>query len=267
MNNLLKTIEKYKKLNLNDVVDYQKFNDFSITAHSTQIEGSTLSLEETALLLNEGITPKGKPLDHSLMVKDHHNAIHYIHQLAKSKLSITPNVIQQINALVMKSTGQSYNTPLGSVESSKGEYRKGSVFVQARYFPDQSKVPTLINKLCDSINSKLDKVQSIEDKLRLSYSAHFNLVSIHPFYDGNGRTSRLLMNLIQEYYQLPLSVVYKEDKIDYYNALEETRNTESLNPIVNFMSNQHNKFLENEIALHSKQTKKINKGNGMSFLF
>ena len=121
---LLKTIEKYNQLRLKEIVDYNKFNDFAITAHSTQIEGSTLSIEETALLLNEGITPKGKPLDHSLMVKDHYNALKYVHELAKSELIITPTTIQSINAKVMKSTGNVYNTALGDVDSSNGEYRK-----------------------------------------------------------------------------------------------------------------------------------------------
>ena len=78
-------------------------------------------------------------------------------------------------------------------------------------------------KLCDTLTDKINTANTIEDKLKLSYSTHFNLVSIHPFYDGNGRTSRLIMNLIQEYFGIPLSVVYKEDKLDYYLALEKTR--------------------------------------------
>jgi len=267
MENLIKTIDQYQKLKLNEIVDYNKFNDFAITAHSTQIEGSTLTIEETALLLNEGITPKGKPLEHSLMVKDHYKAISYIHQLAKTQLKVTPALIQQINALAMKSTGQIYNTVFGNIDSSTGEFRKGAVFVQARYFPEHIKVPKLLDDLCKNINERLVSANSIEDKIRLSYSSHFNLVSIHPFYDGNGRTSRLLMNLIQEYFNIPLSVVYKEDKLEYFEALEQSRKLESLEPIYEFMSQQHVKFLKSEIDLYTSQLKKMNKGKGFSFMF
>lgn len=264
MKNLLKIIEQYNKLKLDEIVDYNKFNDFAITTHSTQIEGSTLSIEETALLLNEGITPKGKPLDHSLMVKDHYFALKLIHEISRKDLIITPILLQRINAATMKSTGGIYNTPLGIVDSSKGEYRKGSVYVQDRYFPEYSKVPSLVKDLCDQVNNMISSVTSLEDKIRLAYSAHFNLVSIHPFYDGNGRTSRLLMNLIQEHFKIPLSVVYREDKLEYYQSLEKSREHESLDPIITFMSNQHQKFLKNEIQLYQKQNKK---DSGFSFLF
>ncbi|MEM7108446.1 MAG: Fic family protein [Bacteroidota bacterium] len=61
------------------------------------------------------------------------------------------------------------------------------------------------------------------EQIKLSYSAHFHLVSIHPHYDGNGRTSRLLMNKIQKRYNLPLAIVHEEERQDYFVALEETR--------------------------------------------
>lgn len=258
-------IEEYKSLNLDDVVDYNKFNEYAITAHSTQIEGSTLTQEETALLLNEGITPKGKLLEHSLMVKDHHQALKLALKLGKRNASITLNSICEINATVMKNTGQIYNTTLGSVDSSKGELRKGAVFVQKRYFPSHDKVPNLIKSLCLEINNRLDKSLSLREKIDLSYSVHFNLVSIHPHYDGNGRTSRLLMNQIQSRFELPLSVVYKEDKQEYFNALEATRKEESLKPFRTFMDSQYSKYLKEQIDLYKTQNRK--KDKGMSFVF
>jgi Fic family protein len=81
-------LKKYVDLNLNDVQDHEKFNEFSITHHSTTIEGSTLTEVETQLLLEEGITPKGKPLMHSLMVKDHYEALRFILKSAVDKRSI-----------------------------------------------------------------------------------------------------------------------------------------------------------------------------------
>jgi len=263
MNKLINTILKYRKLNLHEVVNYDKFNDYAITSHSTQIEGSTLTKEETTLLLDEGLTPKGKPLEHSLMVQDHHKALVRIHELSKSKLYFSTELLQEINSIVMKSTGVINRTALGDIDSSKGELRKSSVYVSNRYFPSYDKVPTLLQQMCKMLNVKLKEVSTLEEKIKLSYTAHFNFVSIHPFYDGNGRTSRLIMNLIQEHFKIPLSVVYKEDKLEYHKALEETREKDSLVPIHQFMASQHDLFLMGEIKLHKKQNKTINPGMGM----
>ncbi|MFY0654098.1 MAG: Fic family protein [Cyclobacteriaceae bacterium] len=256
-------IARYKSLNLGDVVDYDKFNLFAITAHSTQIEGATLTQEETALLIDEGITPKGKPLEHSLMVKDHHEALRFGLELGDSDRLISTEMIQALNALVMKSTGQVYRTALGDVDASKGELRKGQVYVEARYFPGYDKVPRLLKELCNSINDQIAAIKNDEEKLRLSFSTHFNFMSIHPFYDGNGRTARLLMNLLQQRFELPLSVVYKEDKLDYYQALEESRDEDSLQPFYNFMEAQYVRYLKAEINRYENQLK----GGGMNLLF
>jgi Fic family protein len=258
-------IDEYKKLNLHDIVDYDKFNEFSVTAHSTQIEGSTLSQEEAALLLNEGITPKGKPLEHSLMVKDHHHALKLAIEFGRRQERVTIDSICALNAAIMKSTGQLYHTALGTVDSSKGELRKGAVFVQKRYFPSHEKVPDMIKTLCSEVNERLRSSLTLREQINLSYSVHFNLASIHPHYDGNGRTARLLMNQLQTMFEIPLSVVYKEDKQDYFNALEASREEQSLNSFSMFMDSQYSKYLKAQIDLYHIQNK--NKDKGMSLLF
>jgi len=108
---------------------------------------------------------------------------------------------------------------------------------------------------------------SIEDQLYLSFDAHFDLVSIHSFYDGNGRTARLLMNFIQSYFSLPLGIVFKEDKSEYFDALEASRKDESLSPFRTFMLNQFQKFISNEIEGFQSIKKEPNKGKGYSFVF
>ena len=269
MTSLISYIEQYKALELSKVVDYEKFNSYAITAHSTQIEGSTLTQEETSLLIDEGITPKGKPLEHSLMVTDHDRALQLALNHGTEKSSISTHLIQEINSVVMKSTGQVYRTALGDVDASKGELRKGQVFVGSRYFPSYEKVKRLLNELTQSIDEKIKSV-SADDTLRqleLSFSSHFNLVSIHPFYDGNGRTSRLLMNLLQKRFDLPLAIVYKEDKLEYYQALEDSRNSESIAPFDSFMKGQYLKFLRTEIDLYKSQISKDNSGSRIRFLF
>src|ERR1700740_1393554 len=117
MSDILPIINEYQSLNLHSIIDYDKFNQFSIVHHSTVIEGSTLTENETRLLLEEGLTPKGKPLIHSLMVKDHYNALQFILDEAKKKTPVSVQFIQQINAEVMKNTGSVYNTPLGNIDS------------------------------------------------------------------------------------------------------------------------------------------------------
>ena len=103
---IISLIEKFNSLQLSKNIDFDKFNEYAITHHSTTIEGSTLTETETRLLLDEGITPKGKPLVHSLMVVDHYKALLFIIQSAKEKKAITPKFIQQLNAQVMKQTGK-----------------------------------------------------------------------------------------------------------------------------------------------------------------
>lgn len=253
MKHLKNLIKQFKELGIAESVNYDRFNAYSVTAHSTQIEGSTLTFNETAVLLEDGLTPKGKPLVHSLMVKDHYESLLLVKKMALEQEPITELLIQKINASVMKSTGEVHRTLLGDVDVSKGEYRKGAVFAGQRYFPSYQKVPSKVQKLVASINDSLKLTLSIEEQIQLSFFAHFEFVSIHPFYDGNGRTARLLMNLLQEKFNLPFSIVYKEDKVDYIESLEATRENEDITIFYDFMIEQYSKFLKQEVDLFLEQ--------------
>ncbi|MGN6418229.1 MAG: Fic family protein [Pseudobacter sp.] len=259
---------------MHDVIDYDKFNQFSIVHHSSGIEGSTLTENETRLLLEEGITPKGKPLEHSLMVKDHYDALLFVLDAARKKTPLTVNFIQSINARVMKHTGGLYNTIFGEIDATKGMFRKGNVSAGGSYFVNYDKVERYTSELVDKINKELISAITIEEQLHLSFIAHFDLISIHPFYDGNGRASRLLMNYIQCYYGLPLAIVYQEDKVDYYDALQAARKQEDISIFTGFMTEQYKKFLLNEMQqfrrdIGTEPSKKNNRidGKGFSFFF
>ena len=259
-------ISKYKSLGISDVLHYEKFNLISISHHSTKIEGSTLTELETQILLDDGLTPKGKPLNDTLMVTDHFKALHFIIDKARNKTPITIDLIKEINSYVMKSTGGVYNTILGEVDASKGMFRKGNVTAGSSYFPNYDKVERLTNELVLFMNTQMKNDLSIDEKLNLSFDAHFNLVSIHPFYDGNGRTSRLLMNYIQAFYDLPLAIVNSEDKQEYIEALIATREKEEIGVFRNFMKNQYETYLLKEIKkFEDNFSSKPNKG--FSFLF
>jgi Fic family protein len=107
--------------------------------------------------------------------------------------------------------------------------------------------------------------------LKLSFDAHYDLVSIHPFGDGNGRTSRLLMNFIQHYHQLPIAPVFREDRADYIEAMTQSREEKSMEPFYEFMGGQYLKYLKSEIAKYqSRQNEGISKdksGEDYSLVF
>lgn len=261
MENILK---KYLSLGLNEVVDFEKFNHIAISHHSTRIEGSTLTALESQILLTEGLTPKGKPLIETLMLTDHAKALTFVIENANEKKSLTTEIVCKINALVMQHTGNIYHTVFGEIDASKGMFRKGNVSAGDTYFPNFDKVENLTRKLVEEINERMKKEMSIEEQLHLSFDAHYNLVSIHPFYDGNGRTSRLLMNYIQTYYNLPPAIVNSEDKKEYISALIETRKRSDINCFRAFMKEQYKKQLIAEIEKYEQST---NSKRGFTFLF
>ena len=123
----LQLIEKYNALGIADILDHEKFNNISVVHHSTVLEGSTLTEIETQVLINDRLTPKGKPLEHSLMVTDHFKALKFILEQAEKKRTVSVQLIQEINSLAIRNTGSIYNTMLGVVNATKGEFRKGNV--------------------------------------------------------------------------------------------------------------------------------------------
>jgi Fic family protein len=264
-NIIISSINKFRSLNLSAIIDFDKFNDYAITHHSTTIEGSTLTEIETRLLLDEGITPAGKPLLHSLMVQDHYNALLFVTKKAKEKTTVTPEFIQQINAAVMKQTGNIYQTVFGELDAGKGVFRKGNVSAGSTYFVGYEKVQPLVTALCEAIAKKISAANTIVEKLNICFDVHFDLVTIHPFYDGNGRTSRLLMNYLQLYFNLPLSIVFKEDQAAYFDALQQTRKDENVNIFRNFMYAQYAKYLQQEIDKFEHAGKKDKGGYSMIF--
>lgn len=260
-------LDKFQSLNLSANIDFDKFNHYAITHHSTSIEGSTLTEIETRLLLDEGITPAGKPLLHSLMVKDHYDTLQFIIEQSGKKNLVTPEFIQFVNAAVMKQTGSIYQTVFGELDGSKGVFRKGNVSAGNTYFVSYDKVAGLVSKLSIVLADKITTAVSATDKINICFDAHFDLVTIHPFYDGNGRTSRLLMNYLQLYFGLPMSIVFKEDKAAYFEALQQSRKLEDIGIFRKFMYAQYEKYLLLEIEKFELINKESEKGGGYSFVF
>jgi Fic family protein len=243
--------EQYIDQRIMDSIDYEKFCMISIVYNSSKIEGCSLTETDTKVLLEYNITAHGKPLTDHLMVKDHFNAFVKIKQDALNKRKLSIEFIQEINSLVMKSTGAMTNTISGNFDTSKGDLRLEQVYVDKKYFPDFKKVPTLLDALVKNVNDRIDKVTG-EDIIRLSADIHYNFVNIHPFGDGNGRTTRLLMNYIQLYHNEPLIKIFTEDRAEYIDSLNETEEKEDLNIFRDFICLQQIKFYELELTKFRK---------------
>jgi Fic family protein len=244
----IETLERVKQAGILNAVHYAQMNEVLISHHSTAIEGSSLTEEETRLLLAEGLAAGGKPLHDHHMVHDHHCALHYVMEAAKVKTPVSPAMIRHISALVMKNTGTIIHAAAGTYDSSKGDFRKSMVYVGTRYFPNYQKVPGETERFCAKINDRLNTVRTTAEIYDLAFDAHFDLVSIHPFADGNGRVARLLMNYILAYHNQPPAILFSENKADYYRALEDTRAKNRMQPFRDFMYSQQIQHYTRELA-------------------
>ena len=246
INKLDNLISKYRRI-MQGQVDLKKLTYYAITYHSTAIEGSTLTEGQVYNLLDLDIPAKNKPFSEQQMVIDHQKALIYTLNKAKEKSFFTETLIKEIGAMVVKSTGSIYNTILGTFDSTKGEYRLLNVFAGKRRFPDSSKVSGLMKTFVHDINEKMNVATTFKQKCELAFETHFRFVSIHPFADGNGRTSRLLMNYVLTVFDLPIFYVFKSNRISYIQALERARETNNIATFYSFMYRQYLKFIEKEL--------------------
>lgn len=186
----------------------KQYFDVEWTYHSNAIEGSTLTLLETKVILEDGLTVGGKPLREHLEAINHKHAIDFVEALAKQSEPLTEHNIRQIHALVLK----------GVDDEEAGQYRRGMVRISgSEYLPPEGvAVPGLMSDFAEWLNGEARSLSAIER----AALAHFRLVDIHPFADGNGRSARLLMNLILLQDGYPPAVIHREDRLAYYTALD-----------------------------------------------
>ena len=220
-------LKAYLASGVEDQVDYQKFYLYSIVTHSTAIEGSTVTEIENQLLFDEGIAAKGCSLTEQMMNVDLKDAYLHAFRIATENPIYTPQLLQQLSALVMRRTGSEYSAIAGQFDSSKGEFRLCNVSagIGGKSYLAYNKVPRAVYDFCEWLNKEIANVDKtdIAACYRLSFEAHFRLVTIHPWVDGNGRTTRLVMNMIQRQLGLIPSIVRKEDKGEYIQSLVDSR--------------------------------------------
>lgn len=239
----------FVKLGISEAVDYEKYYLYSLIAHSTAIEGSTLTELEAQLLFDEGVVAGGKPLVYHLMNEDLKRAYEQAREKAGQKVPVTSCFLQTMNATLMHSTGSIHNVMGGSFDSSKGEFRLCGVTagIGGHSYMNYQKVPTKVAELCGVLQERINTASSFRERYELSFNAHLNLVTIHPWVDGNGRTSRLLMNYIQFVYNLFPTKIFKEDRDEYIISLRRSQDEDSNLPFLSFMARQLKKSLTLEI--------------------
>lgn len=246
---LIALLERYKKLEIDSQIDYEKFYLYSIITHSTAIEGSTVTEFENQLLFDEGISAKGKTIVEQMMNLDLKRAYEESIRLAKRHTPITIDVLKNLSRLVMQNTGSTYKAALGEFSSANGDLRLVNVTagVGGRSYISYQKVPLRLQEFCDWLNEMRSHPMSTAERYGFSFEAHYRLVTIHPWADGNGRMARLIMNHIQFEFGLVPSKVLKEDKGDYINALIATREDEDMSHFMDFMAEEMIKTLSMDI--------------------
>lgn len=248
---LLQLLNQHQQLGISEQIDYDKFYLYSIITHSTAIEGSTVTEVEAQLLFDEGITSNRRTIVEQNMNLDLKNAYDYGREWILQHEDITIDWLILLASKVMARTGSEYHSMAGTFSSAKGELRRLNVTAGAggKSYMSYLKVPQKLQAFCDELNHRRRNID-ITDAIaiyELSFWAHYELVTIHPWADGNGRTSRLLMNLLQmEHHLLPTKVL-KEEKATYIQALIDTRETENTDIFSNCMAALHIQHLQQDI--------------------
>ena len=183
------------------------------TFESNRIEGNTLTLQETQLVIEKGLTISGKPLKEHLEAINHKEAIDYIKQLSQNGAALTEYDLKQIHSIILKSIDK----------ENAGVYRSLPVMISgSTYLPPQ---PYLVAKLMEDYFIFYNQHKDTLHTVILAAEMHERLVTIHPFIDGNGRTARLIMNLILLQHGFPIANIKGDAavRIKYYAALEKAQ--------------------------------------------
>ena len=248
---LISLVERYRELGIDRQIDYDKFYLYSIITHSTAIEGSTITEAENQLLFDKGITSAGKTLSEQMMNLDLKNAYEKSISLASSHSDITVDMLKDLSSIVMKNTGSEYKTALGDFSSARGELRLLNVTagIGGRSYMSYVKVPEKLASFCSDLNVQRKSIDAkdIAALYEMSFDAHYNLVTIHPWADGNGRMARLLMNHLQFEFGLIPTKVTKESKEGYIKSLIDTRDNDDLCIFRDFMTDMMIANLKHDI--------------------
>jgi Fic family protein len=201
---------KNRPLNQTQLLKMKEYFAIKYTFDSNRIEGNTLTLQETQLVVNEGVTIGGKSMREHLEAINHSEAVDFVADLLVGKEDITKRNLLEIHRLVLKSIDN----------ENSGRYRNVPVRISgSEHVPPQ---PFLVDKMMEDFFIHYERQKRILHPILLAAEMHERLVTIHPFVDGNGRTSRLLMNfiLLKNGYTLTILKGDPSSKANYFKSLE-----------------------------------------------
>lgn len=223
-------------------VTVESYNDafeVEFTHNSTAIEGNTLTLMETKVVLEDGISIGGKALREIYEVVNHKKAFRYVKQCIKKGLLLDEKIVKDIHAIVME------NIIVGGI------YRNEEIVISGA-----SHTPPARNEMYVQIKNFFADLIYKKDlnPIELAAWTHAEFVRIHPFQDGNGRTSRLIMNYqLMSCGFLPISIA-KENRLDYYNALDKYAVEGILDDFTNMLAELEEVQLDRYISIISEQS-------------
>jgi len=233
----VETMRANGKLGPEALIQIRKYFRIKNIYNSNAIEGNSLNLGETREVIENGVTISGKSLKDQAEAKNLREAIDYLENLVTNNvLPITEFDIRQLHYLVLKDSNP----------ENAGKYRTNEVIISGSSFkpPESFLIPTQMSDYGKWL-SQLDFSNAIgsEKALLWAAAAHTWFVMIHPFSDGNGRTARLLLNLILMRCGFPIAIITKDDRLRYYDALE-TAQSSDLTPFINLLIECVNESLE-----------------------
>lgn len=188
--------------------------------NSNAIEGNTLTLRETDIILQFGITVKGKSLKEHNEVKGQEYALDFLNEVLKKEEPLSIRLIREFHALI-----------LNDDKDNRGRFKQenntilGAKFQTTPFYQVEEKLQELIDNFNESDKNLIEKVAKF----------HNDFEMVHPFNDGNGRTGRLLMNLELMKNGYPITIIKNEDRDDYYQALEIASIDKNYIPLTEFI--------------------------------
>lgn len=211
LENKLSKLNSLRPLPTSAIVKLRDHFFMEMTYNSNAIEGNSLTLRETFLIINEGVTVKGKPLKDHLEAKDHHEALQYLYEMVEHDRhnTVSEQLIRSFHQLITLTTEREW----------AGVYRNANVIItgSSHQPPDALDVPLRMRQLMSWLAESIMQYNTVE----LAALLHHKLVYIHPFFDGNGRTSRLVMNVLLMQHGYPLAIILKNDRKKYYRVLAQ----------------------------------------------
>lgn len=230
----IKLEQNKSKISAVTLSSYEKDFELRFTHHSTAIEGNTLTLMETKVVLEDGVSIGGKELREIYEVVNHKKAYDYVKKCISQHKALDERIVKDLHALLTE------NIIVGGIYRSQEVRISGAGFTP----PAGNEMYMQIKGFYEELNRQSD-INPIE----LAAWTHAEFVRIHPFIDGNGRTGRLLMNyqLLSQGY-LPVSIA-KESRLEYYNALEEYAVHNNLQPFADLLAGLEEQQLDMYLAL------------------